>query len=58
MRENQTSPSEKVGKLLNLKFLFLLGLDLIVGEVVEAKFKLDDKSPLESVASPFAGDGV
>lgn len=58
MREYQTSPSEKVGKLLNLKFLFLLGLDLIVGEVVEAEFKLDDKSPLESVASPFAGDGV
>ena len=44
--------------MLNLKFLFLLGLDLVVGEVVEAKFKLDDKSPLESVASPFAGDGV
>jgi len=54
VRECQALPSEKVGEFVGIEFLFLLGLNLVVGEVVEAEFKLSDKTALEPIASPFA----
>ena len=40
--------------MIGIEFLFLLGLYLVVREVVEAEFKLNDKTALEPITSPFS----